>query len=512
MTEAPDEGRLELDDAGGVVGGSGARTTLVDLADPDATEHLAHSGLDSWVSRHVAPWVRSHPRPVAGLVAAAVVVALGSAWWVSRPPPPPPPPLLTLADAPVVGADLGGPRIEPNGHLSVAYRVHADAAYPSINVGGIAGPGLTSLGVEEGADSVRSGSDAFVQLGAVVACNDRAIATATPASYGIVVRSFGAGTGDDRLLAFDDSTTALDIAVRNACLATEIPSTVSVISADLTTPTGSSVVDVALRVRNDSDVPLTVATVRTPSTTVETDLSPAVPIPPHAAGTVTTRLLVHDCTTAPSPAALTELPNPVFGPGYAVPAAQSGITVRLGLGSEWTNASYSLPWSVTQLADRLATACEGAPTVQAKLVDVAGSRSMDGSWLVTGTYDVRTSGIGITLGREHFSGPAAGEGSSLATTDSLVPGVRWVLAPTQLDGGAGRLPVTFSGISCDDRDRGVPTSMAVRVTSTERFVYPFELPLDSAELRSAVDTACSPGSLVQVPEWGAVTPGATPAA
>jgi hypothetical protein len=89
--------------------------------------------------------------------------------------------------------------------------------------------------------------------------------------------------------------------------------------------------------------------------------------------------------------------------------------------------------------------------------------------------------------------------------------VRWVLAPTQLDGGAGRLPVTFSGISCDDRDRGVPTSMAVRVTSTDRFAYPFELPLDSAELRTAVDAACSPTSVVQVPEWGAVTPGATPA-
>ena len=72
--------------------------------------------------------------------------------------------------------------------------------------------------------------------------------------------------------------------------------------------------------------------------------------------------------------------------------------------------------------------------------------------------------------------------------------------------------MTFSGISCDDRDRGVPTSMAVQVTSPDRFVYPFELPLDSAELRSAVDTACSPSSVVQVPDWGAVTPGATPAA
>jgi hypothetical protein len=356
------------------------------------------------------------------------------------------------------------------------------------------------------------GSLAFVQLGASLRCDDRAIATATPSSYGVVLRMPGDLPGDDRLLSFDGSTTALDIAVRNACLATEIPSSVSVISADLTTPTASAVVDVALRVRNDADVPLTITTQRTPSATVEVDLSPTVAIAAHTAGTVTTRMLVHDCAATPRPAALTELPNPLLGKGHAVPQAQSGITVRLGLGSEWTNASYALPWTVSQLAGRLSTACEGAPTVQAELVDVSGSRSMDGSWLVTGTYDVRTSGIGIALGREHFTGPAVGKGSSLATTDSLVPGVRWVLAPTQFDGGAGRLPVTFSGISCEDRDRGVPTSMAVHVTTTDRVVYPYELPLDSARLRTAVDAACSPSSVVQVPEWGAVTPGAAPAA
>jgi len=512
MTDAPDEGRLELDDAGGVVDRSGAPATLVDLADPDATDHLAASRLESWVHSTASPWLRARRRPVAAVVAVAVAVALGSAWWAGRPGPPPPPPILTLTNAPAVGADLGGPRIGPDGHLSVAYTARVDAAYPEVDVIGVAGPGLTSIGVEEGADTLSGGSLAFVQLGAMITCNDRAIATATPSSYGIVVRTPGDLPGDDRLLAFDDSTTALDIAVRNACLASEIPPALSVISADLTTPTGSSVVDVALRVRNDSDVPLTVTVLRTPNTTIETDLSPNVPIPAHGAATVPTRLLVHDCSTRPSPGALTDLANPVFGPGYATPQAQAGITLRLALGSEWTNASYSLPWSVTQLADRLATACDGAPTVQARLVDVAGSRSMDGSWLVTGTYDVRTSGIGVTLGREHFTGPSVGEGSSLATTDSLVPGVRWVLAPTQLDGGAGRLPVTFSGISCDDRDRGLPKSMAVRVTSTDRFVYPFELPLDSAELRSAVDAACAPTAVIQVPDWGAVTPGATPAA
>jgi hypothetical protein len=511
MTD-PDEGRLELDDTGGVVDGSGAPSALVDLADPDATEGLAHTPLDSWVERVAAPWVREHRRPVRVVAVAVVVVALGTGWWSSRPAPPPPPPLLTLTNAPVVGADLGGPRIGPDGHLSVGYAARVSTAAGQLRVIGLTGPGLRATGVEEGADTVAAGEVAFVQLGAAINCSDRALATATPSSYGLLVRTPGAAPGDDRLLPMDATTTELGIAVRNACLATELPAHVSVLSADLTGPPGSSVLDLAMRVRNDADVPLSVTTQRTPGTGIETDLSGTVTIAPHSGGTIATRLLVHDCSATPRPAALTELPGPVVGPGYAVPQAMSGVTVRLGLGSEWTLVSYALPWTVGQLADRLSTACAGAPAVSARLLDVAGSRSIDGSWLVTGTYDVRTSGIGVTLGREHFTGPPAGEGSSLATTDSLVPGVRWVLAPVQLDGGAGRLPVTFSGISCDDRDRGIPTSMALRVTTASRFAYPFELPLDAGALRAAVDAACAPTSVVQVPGWGAVTPGATPTA
>ena len=106
MTDTPDEGRLELDDAGGVVDGRGA--PLVDLADPDATDLLAASRLESWVSGTAAPWVRARRRPVAAVVAVAVAVTLGGAWWASRPGPPPPPPVLTLTNAPAVGGDVHG--------------------------------------------------------------------------------------------------------------------------------------------------------------------------------------------------------------------------------------------------------------------------------------------------------------------------------------------------------------------------------------------------------------------
>ena len=508
-----DEGRLELDDDGTVVDRTGTPSSVVDLADLQATESLSPTALDSWASRTAGPWLQARRRPVAVVAATTLALALGTAWWTSRPTPPAEAPPLVLANAPVVGADLGGPRITADGAVSVAYAARTRAGLRDVAVLGIRGPGLTPAGVEAGANSVAADQLTFVQLGARLDCSDPALATAVPSSYGLLVRpESDAGPGPERLQPFGSATTALDLAVRDACLAGDLPTKVSVVGGEVTGSAGSSVVDVRLTVRNSGDVPLSVTTERSPTTTVETDLSPTVVVAPHDSAAVPTRMLVHDCGAPSRPPALLELPGAVFGPGNAAPEAQAGITVRLGLGDRWTKVSYALPWSVSDLARKLAaSACSDPPSVTARLVDVAGSRSIDGSWLVTGTYDVRTSGIGITLGREHLSGAAVPD-STLATTDSLVPGVRWVLAPTQLDGGAGRLPVTFSGTSCDDRDRGVPTSMALRVTAASRFVYPFELPLDPAVLRSAVDTACSGASVVSVPGWGEVTPGATPAA
>lgn len=489
-----DEGRLELDGAGDVVDRGGAPATLVDLADPDATERLVPTSLDSWVSTSAAPWVRAHRRAVVGATAGALVLALAAGWWSSRPAPPPRPPVLALEDAPVVGADLGGPRIDATGHLSVAFVARAAPAIAVVDIVGLHGPGLVPHGVEEGAESLPGGGRGFVQLVAQVACTDPGLATATPSSYGLTVRtpgSVGSPSGD-ALLAFDQSTTALDIAVRNACLASVLPARVSIASGEVSAARGSSLADLTLVVTSDADVPLTVATARTTDTAVETDLSTTVLLAPHGSAAVRTRLLVHDCAGPSRAPALTGLPGPQVDPASPPPAGQAGITVRVGLGAQWTLASYALPWTVRDLTERLATTvCAGHPTVSATLLDVRGARTADGGWTVTGGYDVRTTGVGITLGREHFEGPPVGAGSVLTTTDSLVPGVPWAVSPTRLDGGAGRLPVVFSGPSCDDRDAGVPTSMALWVATADRSVYPFELPLDPAGLRRAVDDACA---------------------
>jgi hypothetical protein len=423
-----------------------------------------------------------------------LAVVLAGTWWSARPTPPAAPRPLLLEDAPVAGADLGGPLVDGTGHLSVAYAARVAPGLASVEVLGLRGPGLVPRGVEAGGGTVSGSGTALVQVGADVVCSDRALGSAVPSSYGLLVRTTGAdGTvAADALLPFDGTTTALDIAIRDACLATELPARVSVASASLAGPTGSYVADLTLSVRNDADLPLTVTTPRTPSTAVETDLSPTVLLPPHSTGTVRTRLMEHDCGGPARAAALTDLPGPVVGPGDETPIGRAGITVRIGLGAESTLASYPLPWSVQELTDRLAAiACTGRPDVTARLVDLRGARSADGGWVVTGSYDVRTTGVGIALGREGFTGPPDGAGSVLATTDSRVPGVLWVLAPTQLDGGAGLLPVRFSGGDCRDRDRGVPTSMPVYVTAADRSAYPFELPLDPAALERAVDQGCA---------------------
>jgi hypothetical protein len=477
-------------------------TLFVDLTDLEGVDAPVPHAIDRWVTGVAAPWLRTHRRGVAVVVTGALAVVCAGSWWAARPEPPGPPPAVTVEDAAVVGSDVRGPHVDRSGHLSVAYSVRAAPGLVSVDVIGLRGPGILAGGVTEGADTLTGGDRAFVQLAADVSCSDRAIVTATPSSYGLLVRTTGPGgtTGSDTFVPFGGSTVALDVAVRDACLSTELPARVSVLSASISDRPGSSIAPLELTVRNEAEVPLTVSTVRAPSTAVETDLSAPVLLAPHSTGTVSTRLLEHDCAGPGRAAALSELPSARPGGGSSAPDDQAGVTVRVGLGTGWTIVSYALPWTVGELSDRLAaTACAGHPTVTGRLVDVHGTRTTDRRWVVTARYDVRTTGVGIALGREHFTGPPDGDGSLLTTVDSLVPGVRWAVTPTRWDGGAGVLPVTFNGTTCDDRDLGVPTSMGVWVTTADRSVYPFELPLDPAVLARAADEACAPDAVAASP-------------
>ena len=443
----------------------------------------------------VAPWVRTHQR--AFVLASTVVIAVlaVSAWWSVRPQAPPPPPVVTVEDAAVAGSDVRGPQVDDSGHVSVAYSVRAATSVAAVDVIALNGPGIADGGVTGGGEALAGGDRALVQLDARIQCTDPAIVSAGPSSYGLRVRTVDAdgAPGPDTLVPFGGTTVSLDVAVRDACLSSALPAQVSVLSGSISDQPGSPIAALSLTVRNEADVPLTVSSVRAPGTSVETDLSAPVLLAPHSTGTLDTRLLEHDCAGPARPPALSELPGARPG-GHPAAGDDAGITLRVGLGTDWTIASYPLPWTVGDLGDRLArTACAGHPAVTGRLVDVTGTRTSDGGWAVTGRYEVRTTGIGIALGREHFTGPPDGSGSVLTTVDALVPGLRWALSPIRLDGGAGELPVTYTGGTCNGRGLGVPRSMGVWVTTADRSSYPFELPLDPTVLLRAADVACSPG-------------------
>ena len=488
-----DEGRLDLDEDGRLI--EGDRTVdLVDLADPSAVEELAPARVRPWLAEHVAPWARRHRRPLAVTAAIAAIALAGATWVSTRPPYVAPTVDLVLGDAPVDGNDLGGPAISPDGVLSVAYTARAASAGDSVEVLGIVGPGLVG---SSGNATITSTESGRVELQAQVECRDPAIAATTaPSSYGLSVRRTAAD-GDvlETLVPFGTSTSELDLAVAGHCLAERAASDLVVEPGLLDARPGVPTATLSFVVRNTGPVPLTVATERLPTNAIEVDLSPTVSVPSGGAASITTRVLVHDCSAVPALPALGGLPHPQSGADPSAP----GVALQVGLGRATAFASYRVDGEALG-RELKATVCSGAPAVSAALESVDGVRADDGSWLVSGIYAMRTDGVRIRVGREHFAGPAAGEGSILSTPDTLVPGAIWNLAPAVLDGGAGHLSVSFSGYSCADLATTVPSTLALGITMPDRTVYSFELPVDDIRLVRAAYRACRipvPSSLAE---------------
>jgi hypothetical protein len=248
-------------------------------------------------------------------------------------------------------------------------------------------------------------------------------------------------------------------------------------------------------VHNVSAQPLTVSLERRDTGDVELDLSASVAVAPGSVALLATRLLVHDCSAPPALPALGGLPNP-SGADSVTP----GITLRVSLGGVDQVASYPLTESAaTNLGDRLASACSGRPTLATRVVDAQGSRAADGRWSVIATYALRSSGVGFTVGREHFVGPDIEQGSTLTTVEDTGPGTLWATVPTRLDGGAGRLDVEFAGHSCADVPMAAPPRMAVRVKTSDGRVYPFEVVVDDGRILQAAYDACGYVPAVRVP-------------
>jgi hypothetical protein len=489
----PDDGRLELDDEGRLLDADGAPVVdLVDLEDPHAVQEVAPSRVRPWLDENVAPWVRAHRRAVVAVGTAAAVLLTGLVVWQTRPPYVAPTVALELENAILDGNDLGGPEITGE-ELSVAYAGRAVTAGDRVEVLALAGPGLVE---PRGTGVLISTERSRLVLGATIDCRDPALSTASPSSYGLTVRRTSA-EGDvlETTSPFGAMTTELDLAVLSHCVGQLAPAHLVIESARAESTPGQPTATVSLLVRNTGPVPLSVATERRPTTSLEIDLSPTVTVAPGETSIVVTRALVHDCLAVPNLPALDELPNPVPWAARSAP----GVALQVGLGPATTLASFPLVGSALgrELADG---ACRGARPVSAELTDVSGRRSAQGSWEVDAVYQVRSEGIRVRVGREHFDGPPAGSGSILTTPTEVPRGGAWLVAPTQLDGGAGRVRVEFVGYSCADLAASRPTTLPVGVTMPDRTVYTYEIPVGDVRLIRAAYAACrmaAPSSLAE---------------
>jgi hypothetical protein len=481
-----DDERLELDDDGRVVGSS----HVVDLADPAATEAIAATTAHAFADRHVVPRLRRHQRVVAASSALAVALALGAAWWTHRPAYVPPPEPIAIENAELDGSDIGGPSIRDDGLLLVAFAVRAVDPGVSYDVLGFDGPGLATAGVTANGPA-SDGSPARVEARAVVQCADGAVLRASSSDYHLAVRRTDASGSTELSVPLGRDVTSLDIALREYCLRTYAAPAVSVVDATVVGQAGTSVASLSLVVRNVSNMPVVVSTERRATGRVDVDLSSDVTLAPQRSAIVSSRLLVQDCNDLPRPAPVGDLPNPQIGLVQGDAAARAGITLRVRLGASSMLASYPLPDSVATLAQRLrSSACAAPPEVAARLVSAEGSPSAQGGWVVSGTWAMRTSGVGITIGREHFTGPPWGAGSSLVTEGDVDRA--WDAAPSRLDGGAGSLVVSFTGPSCSTASDTAPETLPVRVMTADRVVYPFLLPIETTSLRQALASACPP--------------------
>jgi hypothetical protein len=481
-----DDDRLVLDEHGRVLDASGS-TTVLDLADPEATEELTPNPVQRWVDSTVAPFVARHRRAVRATALVVGVVLAGSAWWVSRPPYVPPTFDVALADAVLEGNSIGGPEIAPDGTFSVAFVARARTPGETLTITGLTGPGLTASTVQ--ARPVTSDAEQRVVLGARVDCTAPGLVNARPSSYRLAATGASGGgdpeAGSAPLGLPGEEITRLDEAVTDWCLASMAPTAITISSVQATAVPGTPLADVSISVVNTSPQPLSVRTERTGGASIEVDRSPAVVVEPGAGATVATRVLLHDCAASPALTPLNALRNPNGT------TASPGLTLGLALGGRTRVASYAVP-GADVLADRLAGACTGATGVTARIGDI-GSAAVDerGRWTVNALVEARSDGMGLTFGREHFSGGAAGVDSLLTSETALERDGEWAFGPARLDGGAGRMLVPVSGGSCSSVPTAAPPSLAVRVLMPDRSVHPYEVLVDDVRLLRAVAAACA---------------------
>ncbi|MBI1378812.1 MAG: hypothetical protein GC157_15235 [Frankiales bacterium] len=391
------DGRLELDDLGGIIAGASTLDgeTPADVVGDDERATLR----ERLEALGILPWLRRHRVPLAAL-AVVVVLAAGSAWVATSRQPAPDDGTVELHVADAPGAAAAGTATEDeHGVLSFPYSVFAPRPGDTVRVLGVTGPGVGATTAAPEGTPV-PGQAEIDTVGVVPYCDDPALRTATYADYALhVVRTDGLGRSVDTTVPLPVATAA-DWAgtIFQHCLQRWFDERIVTTSVRVSTPSRFSL-QLDIDVRNGLDTPVALDVYAGGSTLLADQTQ--VLLDPRAVTLVPLRLTMVDCS------------RPEFYDGYWYGDAYGrglqmygGLLDRPGVGG----GQVSLTWSAAtqrRIDAAVARMCAGAPHAELQVISAhpapASPLLHDGPALGVPDYTVLRSELRIRTDADHVT-------------------------------------------------------------------------------------------------------------
>ena len=520
------DGRLDLDDLGEVIDHASDLGTGLDAG---ANGELLQDAVGpTWAQRlHAAgitPWVRRHPRVVAGLAAAAVLVAGGVVGYPRLVPPPVDPQLRVTISAVlpsqyVIGdafQSFDGPGIVATGTtLRTAYALTraSDDDTSTYRIVGVVGPTVRASSASPQTLGQRADAPAEeaarADVDVIVDCTDSTSMPIATGSYSLVVtRTDDLGRSLTRALPIPDRISDWPSTLTSLCLqyqaltslvATDVRSRV-----DLARRTVTAELDVA----NALTLParMHVAPTYGPAA-VRADIGPGVLVGVQSAQRLDVRLRVQDCAR-PELSTVALPSSPVDG-NYE-PTGR-GLYLGADFGRSAVDpsrdpnggdgrliAALLLPPPLAdRVDDALATVCVGAPEVWLAAAGVGTVRrvasappwndsGLDAVSLPVSVTVTATAGDHVGLSLAELGPDATPTARLTAATARLVDGTARVRTDLVVECGGGYVP---------------PPTIQVDVRRGDR-VFPRQIPLQDARLTAALGAACPAIGVQQLVEFG----------
>ncbi len=481
------DGRLELDELGSVIdhasslGPTAPEDVLTGDERPTLRERLESSG--------VAPWVGRHALALGITAAVAVAVAvLGIGWARSQPPPLDPAIAAEVSDATADGTAQQVPGTTYDGSLSLALRIQKGNDSDTIDVLGIAGPGIrASTAVPDLSATAAGVVDVFLVPG----CDDPHSFTATFADYHLRARrtdGYGRVTVGELTLPSPVAAQLADTSAQN-CFQTRVGESVTVTEVALRTDVARRVVHADITLHNGLEQNLRIEGVSSTSTAVEptveqTDLLSGESAVQHVA------IQLDDCT--PQVVGPPAYVGNGIGPGRTVPNDLSLFTTPSTGGQ--TSAGIFVTWTPLQRAAIAAgerQMCAGAPGVTARVLSAVPEPAAAGA-----AYGFATPQDGVVLRAQvEIRTP----GSRVVLSDGSFPFGAYVaggpatVSTVKTDVSHGRVVVSVDWAAQCSSVVGPP--LAWLVVNANGTTYPYRVDLGQAQLARAYTAACPAGTV-----------------